>query len=169
MVAADDFTAMLATVAASTGLAVRVRRFDRDLPSGSELLLVGPGPGDPATPSIPGSACCTESPEASSPPVRRFWLSASAARCSRTSGAFRSPLTRSVCERPGERAVHASIKPRMRSTRFHIESILTENGPAILRRMMIELVAEAERVTASTPHTAPPLPSSGGLSLPYGK
>jgi hypothetical protein len=66
-------------------------------------------------------------------------------------------------------AGHALIKPRTRSTRFGMASILTENGPAIPRRIMIELVAEAGRVTTSTPHTAQPLPSSGGASLPYGK
>jgi hypothetical protein len=61
------------------------------------------------------------------------------------------------------------IKPGMRSTQFHMESILTENGPAILRRMMIELVTEAGSVITSSPRTAQPLPSSGGAPLPYGK
>jgi phenazine biosynthesis protein phzE len=84
-----------------------------------------------------------------------------------TSGADRAycPFTGEpvrVLRNPITGAVHALAKPRMRSTQFHVESVLTENGPAILRRMMLELVAEAGRVTSAT------LPG-GGTPVPYGK
>ncbi|MDQ7905672.1 anthranilate synthase family protein [Phytohabitans sp. ZYX-F-186] len=190
--AEDDFTAMLATVAASTGLSVEVQRFDRDLPSEADLVLVGPGPGDPLDRTDPRIARLhevTRSLLAAGTPflavclghqvladelglaVRRlktprqglqqtislygrpervgFYNTFAAA-----SGADRvyCPFTGDpvdVRRDPATGVVHALAKPRMRSTQFHMESVLTENGPAILRRMMIELVTESGRVTTA--------------------
>jgi phenazine biosynthesis protein phzE len=210
--AEDDFTAMLATVAASTGLAVHVQRFDRDLPTGPDLVLVGPGPGDPRdradarisrlheiTRSLlaagtPFLAVCLGHQVLADElglPVRRLKtprqgqqqtisLNGRPERVGfyntfvATSGADRvhCPFTGEpvrVVRDPVTGVVHALAKPRARSTQFHIESVLTENGPAILRRMMLELVAEAGRVTTVAPSRTQRLSSSGGTRLPYGK
>ncbi|WP_063725778.1 anthranilate synthase family protein [Cryptosporangium arvum] len=40
-------------------------------------------------------------------------------------------------------AVHALAAPRVRSVQFHVESVLTEHGPAILRRLLRAVTAEA--------------------------
>jgi 2-amino-4-deoxychorismate synthase len=190
--AEDDFTAMLATVIASTGVDVQIQRFDRDLPDGPDLVLVGPGPGDPrdrADPRIARLHQITQDLLASGTPflavclghqvladelglaVRR--LKAPRQGMQQTIALYGRPervgfyntfvatsgADWAYCPFTGERvrvlrdrttgAVHALAKPRMRSTQFHIESVLTENGPAILRRMMIELLTEAGRVTAA--------------------
>ncbi|MFD0742075.1 chorismate-binding protein [Phytohabitans flavus] len=210
--AEDDFTAMLATVAASTGLDVRVQRFDRDLPIDSDLVLVGPGPGDPLDHADPRIARLHEITRgllvAGTPflavclghqvladelglPMRRLktprqGLQQTISLFGRpervgfyntyvvTSGADRAycPFTGdpvSVLRDRASGVVHSLAKPRVRSTQFHMESVLTENGPAILRRMMIELVTEAGRVTTAAPSSAQRLSSSGGPGAPYGK
>jgi phenazine biosynthesis protein phzE len=43
----DDFTAMIARMAEELGVAVRIRRWDEDLETGHDVVLLGPGPGDP--------------------------------------------------------------------------------------------------------------------------
>ncbi len=45
--AEDDFTGMLAVVAAAIGLDVEVRRHDQGPHAAADLVLLGPGPGDP--------------------------------------------------------------------------------------------------------------------------
>ncbi|MFB9185771.1 anthranilate synthase family protein [Dactylosporangium sucinum] len=55
-----------------------------------------------------------------------------------------SPLTgRSVrvLRDPATGAVHALAGPAVRSMQFHVESVLTEHGPAILRRMLAGVLA----------------------------
>jgi phenazine biosynthesis protein phzE len=191
--AEDDFTAMLATVAASTGLDVLVQRFDQDLSGEADLVLVGPGPGDPrdhadarigrlhditrillagGTPFLavclghqvladelglaiqrldqPSQGIQRTLPLYGRPERVGFYNTFAATsytdqvRCPVTGDPVR------IVRDPATGIVHALIKPRMRSIQFHVESVLTENGPAILRRMMIELVAESGSNRAST-------------------
>jgi 2-amino-4-deoxychorismate synthase len=210
--AEDDFTAMLATVAESTGMNVRVQRFDQDLPDGADVVLVGPGPGDPRDRTDPRIARLHEVTRvllASGTPflavclghqvladelglaVRRLRTPRQGLRQTislydrpervgfyntfvATSGAdwAHCPFTGDqirVLRDQTTGAVHALSKPRMRSTQFHIESVLTENGPAILRRMMIELITEAGRVTTGIPSRTWRLSSSGGAPVPYSR
>jgi anthranilate/para-aminobenzoate synthase component II len=39
-------------------------------------------------------------------------------------------------------AVHAMRMARARSIQFHVESVLTERGPAILRRLLAEILGD---------------------------
>jgi phenazine biosynthesis protein phzE len=210
--AEDDFTAMLATVAASTGMDVRVQRFDRELPDGVDVVLVGPGPGDPCDHTDPRIARLHEITRAllaSGTPflavclghqvlanelglaVRR--LKTPRQGLQQTISLYGRPervgfyntfvatsgADRAHCPFTGEPvrvlrdqitgAVHALSKPRMRSTQFHVESVLTENGPAILRRMMIELMTEAGRVTTAIPSRTGRPSSSGRAAVPYSR
>ncbi|MGN6780105.1 MAG: anthranilate synthase family protein [Marmoricola sp.] len=48
-------------------------------------------------------------------------------------------------ERDTPGAVHAVAGPRFRGVQFHPESILTENGVAILRRLLLQLLADPDR------------------------
>ncbi|BCB84744.1 anthranilate synthase family protein [Phytohabitans suffuscus] len=208
--AEDDFTAMLATVAASTGVAVGVQRFDRDLPTDADLVLVGPGPGDPLDHADPRIArlhrLTRDLLDAGTPflavclghqvladelglAVRRLTTPRQGlqkriplhGRPERvafyntfvaTSGSDRvyCPFTGDPVSVVRDRAtgvVHALAKPRMRSTQFHMESVLTENGPAILRQMMIELVAEAGGVATVTARGKRRPSSSDDTAPPY--
>jgi phenazine biosynthesis protein phzE len=62
---------------------------------------------------------------------------------------------------PGTGAVHAMRMPRARSIQFHVESVLTEHGPAILRRMLAETLSEATSGIAATASPAQTWPTSG--------
>lgn len=53
----------------------------------------------------------------------------------------------------GTGAVHALAKPRVRSVQFHVESVLTEHGPAIMERLLRAVTAEAARTPAECPQT----------------
>jgi phenazine biosynthesis protein phzE len=189
--AEDDFTAMLATIAASTGLEVQVRPLDSELTGEPDLVLVGPGPGDPRDRAdsrigrlhqitrrllagrTPFLAVClghqvladelglsirrldrpaqgiqqTISLHGHPERVAFYNTFAAVSATDRLRCPVSGDLIR-IGRAPATGIVHTLTRPGMRSTQFHMESVLTENGPAILRRMMIELVAEAGRVTA---------------------
>jgi phenazine biosynthesis protein phzE len=178
--AGDDFTAMLARMAESLGLDVRVRRWDERWRGGRDLTLVGPGPGDPrdrsdpriarlhaivrelVTTRTPTLAVClghqvladelgltiTRSEESRQGLQRIVPVLGRPERVGfyntfvATSAAAEvvCPLTgdRVTVERDeGTATVHALSKPFVRSMQFHVESLLTERGPAILRKMLI--------------------------------
>ncbi|WP_260723390.1 anthranilate synthase family protein [Dactylosporangium roseum] len=56
---------------------------------------------------------------------------------------FRSPVTGApvtALRDPDTGAVHTLAMPRVRSMQFHVESVLTEHGPAILRDMLADVL-----------------------------
>lgn len=51
----DTFTAMIALQLRSLGLSVTLRRYDEDAEFDAwDLVVMGPGPGDPGTSPVPG-------------------------------------------------------------------------------------------------------------------
>ncbi|GAA3934220.1 phenazine-specific anthranilate synthase component I [Amorphoplanes auranticolor] len=184
--AEDDFTAMLATVARSLGVTVRISRWDAIPRDGYDVVLVGPGPGDPgdrADPRIAGlhrvvrrllsertpvlAVCLGHQILAGvlGLPVTRLGEPAQGAR--RTIdwygrpqrvgfyNSFTAVSDRDVVHSPlvagpvhvlrdrVTAAVHALRASRFRTTQFHLESLLTEHGPAILRDMLNSVPAAA--------------------------
>jgi phenazine biosynthesis protein phzE len=177
--AEDDFTVMLARMAESLGLAVRVRRWDEELPEGSDVVLAGPGPGDPRdrrdprivavrtlvrrslaarTPLL--AVCLGHQVLAGELGLRLTRLGEPAQGVRRVvrlsgrsesvgfyhsyvavsdTGVLSSPLVDGpvrVLREPGARAVHGLAAARFRSAQFHVESLLTEHGSAILAEML---------------------------------
>jgi hypothetical protein len=47
--------------------------------------------------------------------------------------------------------VHALATARIRSAQFHLESLLTEHGSAILREMLISVLADSHDPQVSVP------------------
>jgi 2-amino-4-deoxychorismate synthase len=184
--AEDTFTSMGRHCLASLGLDVTVRRFDEPyLLDGYDLVIVGPGPGDPklaADPKIAHMRELTRSLLDSATPflsvclghqvltsllgleiVRRpepnqgtqreidlfgrteivGFYNTFAARsaegelaCSHRGGAIQ------VCRDPGTNEVHALRGPGYASVQFHPASVLTRNGTAILRELLVGTLRE---------------------------
>ena len=177
--AEDDFTAMLAAVAGSLGFTVRISRWDRVPPDGSDVVLVGPGPGDPrdrADPRIAGlhavvhrllrdrtpmlAVCLGHQILAGAlglgltrlgepaqgtrrtidwygrPERVGFYNSFAAVsdRDVRHSALADGPVH--VLRDPATGVVHALRARRFAGVQFHLESMLTEHGPAILRDLV---------------------------------
>ncbi|MDR7273998.1 anthranilate synthase family protein [Catenuloplanes atrovinosus] len=177
--AGDDFTAMLAELARALGLAVRVTALAAYRPGAEELVVLGPGPGDPrdlTDPRIARLRALAGELIASRAPTLAVCLGHQAVaatlgmpirtlprpeqgvqRVLRVDGrpervgfyntfaalsgvdAFDCPLTGDrvgVLRDPATGVVHGLAKPGLRTVQFHVESLLTENGPAILRRLI---------------------------------
>ncbi|MFI5932228.1 anthranilate synthase family protein [Actinoplanes sp. NPDC051494] len=177
--AEDDFTAMLARMAEALGLDVRVEPWHRDPPTaGADVVLIGPGPGDPrdrTDPRIARLHAITRRLLAARTPllavclghqvladelglvITRMGESAQGVRRTITVDGrpervgfyhsftavsahdeVRGPLTAGPVRihRDGSgQAVHSLSGPGLHSVQFHVESLLTENGPALLERM----------------------------------
>ncbi|AGL18889.1 anthranilate synthase family protein [Actinoplanes sp. N902-109] len=181
--AADDFTAMLARMAESLGLAVEVVPWHRYRPADAAprpggpgkaaLTLLGPGPGDPRDRTDPriarlrdiaGELLVTGAPllavclghqcvaaelglrlvrlDRPAQGVRR--LITVAGRPEQV-GFYNSFAAVSATDRDGpyhfERdetstQVHTIGGPGLRTVQFHVESLLTEHGPELLRSMI---------------------------------
>ena len=180
----DDFTAMLARMAESLGLLVRTRRWDQDPGGGYDVVLIGPGPGDPrdrgdariarmhalvrghlATRTPMLAVCLGHQVLADELGLRVTRLSEPAQGVRRTiawsgrtesvgfynsfaatsdADVLHSPLLPDpvrVLRNSADGTVAALSTTHIRSTQFHVESILTEHGPAILREMLISVLA----------------------------
>jgi phenazine biosynthesis protein phzE len=183
--AEDTFTAMLAAQIRALGATVVIRRFDEQ-PSDAwgDLIVVGPGPGDPrdlADPKIAMLRCLTQRLLAQRIPFMSVCLGHQVL-CK----ALGLPLRRLPTPAQGEQRrvdlfgdtrlvgfyntfaavspsdlattpwglvevwrdratgeVHALRGRGFRSIQFHVESILTEDGLAILRQLFGGLLAEA--------------------------
>ncbi|QBI55453.1 anthranilate synthase family protein [Streptomonospora litoralis] len=177
--AEDTFTAMMADQLSSLGLAVDVRRFDED-PALEErdLVVMGPGPGDPLHTGDPKvarlraltarlleerrpflSVCLShqvlcglaglplarrEEPNQGmqrkidlfGTPERVGFYNAFSARWHADEAVVPGVGTAEVCRDPVTGEVHALRGPGFASAQFHAESVLTENGPAILARLI---------------------------------
>ena len=180
----DDFTAMLARMAESVGVVVRIRRWDQELGDGYDAVLVGPGPGDPGNLAdakiarlhdlvrgllktrTPMLAVCLGhqvlaaelglavtrlgEPEQG---VRRtidwsgrpesvgFYNSFAATSDADVLHSRLAPGPVRVLRHPTTGVVHALSATRIRSTQFHLESLLTEHGSGILRELLISVLA----------------------------
>jgi 2-amino-4-deoxychorismate synthase len=184
--AEDDFTAMIARMAESLGVAVRIRRWDRGLGGSYDAVLVGPGPGDPRdrgdariagmhrimrrllaarTPTL--AVCLGHQVLADELGLTVTRLGESAQGVRRTIGwagrresvgfynsfvatgaadVLRSPLVPDavrVLRDPATGVVHALATTCIRSTQFHVESLLTEHGATILQEMLISVLAHS--------------------------
>jgi len=216
--AEDDFTAMLAQLTRALGPQVRVLPHDAPWSDDHDLVIVGPGPGDPrdltdariarlhditrhllaaGTPFL--SVCLGHQVLADELGLRIERLAEPAQGLQRsiplygraervgfynTFVAVSDPA--SVPEVPlpdtGEPvhllrdprtgAVHAMRTLRSRSIQFHVESVLTEHGSAILQRMLTEILsevpAEAATVAAGPPIRAHAWPTRGHRRVPDG-
>jgi phenazine biosynthesis protein phzE len=181
--AEDDFTAMLARLTEALGPEVRI---DTKLNGEPDLVIVGPGPGDPRDLGDPRIARLHEITRgllaAGTPflavclghqvladelglPIRRLARPAQGLQrvvelfgrpervgfyntFAAIGGGTAPPGVQLLCD-PRDGAVHAMRMPRARSIQFHVESVLTEHGPAILRRMLTEMLSEAEGAIAT--------------------
>jgi phenazine biosynthesis protein phzE len=178
--AEDDFTAMLARMAESLGLAVHVVPWHRYRPGSPGLTLLGPGPGDPRDTTDPRvgrlrgiarallasrtpllAVCLGHQVLAAELglPITRLAEPAQGVRRtiildgrpervgfynSFTAVSDRDRLGRlRITRDPVTSAVHAIDGPYLRSVQFHVESLLTERGPALLRRMIAGVTADA--------------------------
>ncbi|MDA2806199.1 anthranilate synthase family protein [Nocardiopsis suaedae] len=184
--AEDTFTAMIADQLSSLGLQVEVGRFDAAdselVHLGRDLVVMGPGPGDPlrtGDPKIarlrsltaallehgrPFLAVCLshqvlcglgglpvvrrEAPNQGvqkkidlfGVPERVGFYNAFSARSGRDRAEFPGAGAVEVCRDPGTGEVHALQGPFFSSAQFHAESVLTENGPAILSRLITRVL-----------------------------
>jgi phenazine biosynthesis protein phzE len=185
--AEDTFTSMLATQIRSLGATVHIRRFDEQPAlAGHDLVVVGPGPGDPrdlADPKVAMLRCLTQHlledgipflsvclghqvlcrllglqirrrPTPAQGEQRRIRLFADSqlAGFYNTFAATSESDSRAtpygvvdVCRDSTTGEVFALQGPGFRSIQFHAESILTENGPAILRQMLGGLSTDGRR------------------------
>ncbi|MDP9796403.1 phenazine biosynthesis protein phzE [Catenuloplanes nepalensis] len=177
--AEDGFTAMLAELARALGLAVRVTPLTAYRPGLEDLVVLGPGPGDPrdlADPRIARLRALAGELIASRAPTLAVCLGHQAVAATlgmpiralprpeqgvqgvvRIDGrpervgfyntfaalsgvdSFDCPLTGDrvgVLRDQATGVVHGLAKPGLRTVQFHVESLLTENGPGILRSLM---------------------------------
>ncbi|CAL9375117.1 Isochorismate synthase MenF [Streptomyces sp. enrichment culture] len=183
----DTFMGMLGHQLRALGLRTTLTRFDRPLPpEGYDLVVVGPGPGDPCDTTAPRmgtlraltrdllagpvpflSICLGHQILASElgfDLVRRTvpnqgvqkrinlfgqselvgFYNTYAARSEHDfvpGTEHRKPVEVSRNPRTGE--VHALRGTGFRSVQFHLESILTQHGPRILRDLLVPLLGEA--------------------------
>lgn len=194
----DDFTAMLADQIRALGPSVTIRGVrDRLRPATHDLVVVGPGPGDPRDLTDPRIAAVHELTRGLLH-RRRPFLSVClghqvlcavlglplARRSGPAQGTQRridffghlervgfyntfaayagadmigSELTGGpveVCRESDTGEVHGLRAPLLRSVQFHPESVLTENGPDLLRGLLGGLLAEprADRSDSSRRH-----------------
>jgi phenazine biosynthesis protein phzE len=56
-----------------------------------------------------------------------------------------------VLREPGSTTVHGLAAARLRSVQFHVESVLTEHGAAILAEMLISVLGGAQFPAPGTP------------------
>ncbi|MDQ1659636.1 MAG: 2-amino-4-deoxychorismate synthase, partial [Cryptosporangiaceae bacterium] len=175
--AGDGWAAMLAHLLRILGLAAEVRRWD-DLPPmpGYDLVVAGPGPGDPrdlADPKMAALDALVAGLLAGGRPLLAVCLSHQVL-CGRlgldlfakdqpfqgtqreidlfghrekvgfyNSFAARVPAgatSLEIAADPVTGEVHALRGPGFASVQFHAESILTTDGPAILRRLLADLL-----------------------------
>uniref|UniRef100_UPI000AC85447 aminodeoxychorismate/anthranilate synthase component II n=1 Tax=Streptomyces acidiscabies TaxID=42234 RepID=UPI000AC85447 len=183
----DTFMGMLGHQLSALGLTATVTRFDRPLrPAGYDLVVVGPGPGDPrdtADPRMTALRALTRDLLAGSVPflsiclghqvlalelgfdlVRRTvpaqgvqrrislfgrpelvgFYNTYAARSERDTvpgTGRRGPVE--VSRDPDSGEVHALRGTGLRSVQFHVESVLTQHGPRILRDLLVSLLGDA--------------------------
>ncbi|WP_432188961.1 anthranilate synthase family protein [Streptomyces sp. Tue6028] len=177
--AEDTFTAMIAHQLRSMGLLVTVRRFDEPYSFDDyDLVVMGPGPGDPRDPAHPKIAHLRGAVRTllgSRKPFLAVCLSHQVlslelgldlnrravpnqgvqreidlfGRLERV-GFYNTFAARSaadrldvpgvgeveVCRDPGNREVHALRGPGFASMQFHPESVLTQNGPAVIASLI---------------------------------
>ncbi|MBB5912156.1 phenazine biosynthesis protein phzE [Nocardia transvalensis] len=191
--AADNFTAMLASMLRSLGHALTIAGFDDEVdPLDYDLVLLGPGPGDPADPDdprigamrrwvdtllatdIPFAAVCLShqilcaalglditrldrpnqgvSREISlfGVPVRAGFYNTYVARSAADSVDSRlGPVEVSRDPETGE--VYALRGERFASVQFHAESVLSQDGPAVLAAVVGGLIARPTAVPDRPP------------------
>ncbi|WP_306204489.1 anthranilate synthase family protein [Actinoplanes sp. RD1] len=177
--AGDDFTRMLARMAGTLGANVQVRSWRDGVAPEADVVLLGPGPGDPLDrrdPRVDRLHSIARSLLAARTPLVAVCLGhqvlaaqlglritrksepAQGVRADVTLGGRRysvgfynsyaavsagdildSPLVRCpvrVVRDPASGTVHALAGPGIRSAQFHVESVLTEDGPGLLRGML---------------------------------
>ncbi|GGW41865.1 phenazine-specific anthranilate synthase component I [Streptomyces lucensis JCM 4490] len=184
--AEDTFTSMARHCLGSLGLDVTVRRFDEPYTlDGQDLVIVGPGPGDPGRHSdakiahlrdltrgllrsrIPFLSVClghqvlssllgldiVRKPEPNQgsqqkidffgrPELVGFYNTFAARSAAPVlSCPFRRGEIR-VCHDPGSGEVHALRGPGYGSVQFHPASVLTRNGTAILRDLLVGVLED---------------------------
>lgn len=183
----DTFVGMLGHQMRALGLRATLTRFDRaPAPQGYDLVVVGPGPGDPRdtasprmrtlraltrdllTGSVPFLSICLGhqvlASELGFELVRRTvpnqgvqqrinlfgqselvgFYNTYAARAEHDfvpGTDRRKPVE--VSRDPGTGEVHALRGTGFRSVQFHLESVLTQHGPRILRDLLVPLLGEA--------------------------
>ncbi|WP_225801872.1 anthranilate synthase family protein [Streptomyces sp. NK15101] len=183
----DTFMGMLGHQLRALGLTTTITRFDRPLsPEEYDLVVVGPGPGDPrdtTSPRLNTLRALTRDLLAGSVPflsiclghqvlaselgfelVRRTvpnqgvqkrinlfgqdelvgYYNTYTARSEYDFVAgtgWRKPVE--VSRQPGTGEVHALRGTGFRSVQFHLESVLTQHGPRILRDLLVSLLGEA--------------------------
>ncbi|MCX4515068.1 anthranilate synthase family protein [Streptomyces sp. NBC_01619] len=187
----DTFTAMLAHQLLALGLRVIVRRFDESYePAGHDLVIVGPGPGDPRERNHPKIAALRRTVREllaerrpllavclghqvlcaelglelirKNPPnqgVRRvidlfgspaglgFYNTYAALSPADRLSAPQVPEGIDVSRDPDSGEVHALRGERLRSTQFHPESLLSEDGLRILADDLSALLSAPVRAT----------------------
>jgi phenazine biosynthesis protein phzE len=182
--AEDTFTAMLGHQLRSLGPMVTVTRFDEDFDlHGYDLIVVGPGPGDPRIANDPKIAklrsmvwqlladrtaflavCLGHQVLASllgfalvrkavpnqglqreinffGRSIRVGCYNTFYARCDADEVVCAGvPGTVEVCRDPATGEVHGLRAGSFRSVQFHLESVLTEDGPSVLADMITSLL-----------------------------
>lgn len=183
--AADNFTAMLASMLRSLGFALTIVPFDTDVElSGYDLVILGPGPGDPSArrdrrisamrqrvrdvvaADRPFLAVCLSHQIVSAAlglridrlprpnqgtsrlislfgaPVRVGFYNTYVARS--TADSFDSVLGRvEVSRDPDTDEVYALRGNRFASMQFHAESVLSQDGPAVLSAVIGSLIGRS--------------------------
>ncbi|MEV0492132.1 anthranilate synthase family protein [Streptomyces atratus] len=183
----DTFMGMLGHQLRALGLRTTITRFDRPLPpEGHDLVIVGPGPGDPRdttasrmntlrvltrhllADSVPFLSICLGHQilalELGFDLVRRTVPNQGVQRRinlfgqSELVGFYNTYAARSehdfvpgagqrkpieVSRHPDTGEVHALRGTGFRSVQFHLESILTQHGPRILRDLLVSLLSDA--------------------------
>nr|WSY51201.1 anthranilate synthase family protein [Streptomyces sp. NBC_00886] len=182
----DTFMGMLGHQLRALGLKTTITRFDRPLPpEGYDLVVVGPGPGDPRdvtprmhtlraltrkllTGSVPFLSICLGhqilATELGFDLVRRTVPNQGVQKQinlfgqSELVGFYNTYAARSehdfvpgtgqrkpieVSRNPHTGEVHALRGTGFRSGQFHLESVLTQHGPRILRDLLVSLLSDA--------------------------
>ncbi len=188
--AADKFTTMLATMLRSLGLDLTIVDYDAEIELGAyDLVLLGPGPGDPTDPHDPRiRAMCRRVQEvlAADQPFAAVCLShqilcvalgLEVDRLERPNqgvgrefslfgvpvraGFYNTFVARSgldvldsvlgtieVSRDPATGEVYALRGERFASVQFHAESVLSQDGPAVLAALIGRLIDRSDRTPA---------------------